>query len=101
MKYFLFIILVLSMTSFSYAADESVELTTYYPAPYGDYEELTTSSNTFLAIDSGNVGIGTTAPNTKLHIVGGVTKTEGGLILPIVAAGGTTPTEDGSIWIQE
>ncbi|MBL7081374.1 MAG: hypothetical protein ISS44_02235, partial [Candidatus Omnitrophica bacterium] len=42
--------------------------TTYYPSPYGDYNELTTHSNTNLATDDGNVGIGTTSPGAKLEI---------------------------------
>lgn len=38
---------------------EEITLTTYYPAPYGAYEELTVT---------GNVGIGTISPGTKLHV---------------------------------
>lgn len=45
MKYLLMILLALSITNFSYAEDESIELTTYYPAPYGDYDELTVTDN--------------------------------------------------------
>ena len=45
------------------AADESLTLETYYPAPYGSYAELTTTSNTYLATEGGNVGIGTTSPS--------------------------------------
>jgi len=49
---------------------EDITLTTYYPAPYGAYEELTTTGNTYLATDSGSVGIGTTTPppSTKLDV---------------------------------
>jgi len=49
---------------------EDITLTTYYPAPYGAYEELTTTGNTYLATTSGKVGIGTTSatPN-KLDVV--------------------------------
>ena len=44
----------------------------YYPAPYGSYAELTTTSNTYLATEGGNVGIGTTAPGSaKLAVIGG------------------------------
>ena len=43
---------------------EEITLTTYYPAPYGAYEELTTTGNTYLATDSGSVGIGTTGPGS-------------------------------------
>ena len=47
---------------------DQITLTTYYPAPYGVYREFTTTSNTYLAKQSGNVGIGTTAPGAKLHV---------------------------------
>ena len=44
MKFLLTFFLALSITSFSYAADaadkEEITLTTYYPAPYGVYEQL-------------------------------------------------------------
>ena len=39
---------------------EDITLTTYYPAPYGAYEELTVT---------GNVGIGTTSPAGNLDVV--------------------------------
>ncbi len=54
------------------ASDESLTLETYYPAPYGSYAELTTTSNTYLATESGNVGVGTTNPQAKLEVTGGV-----------------------------
>lgn len=50
-----------------FATDESITITTYYPSPYGAYNELKSYSNTYLAITSGNVGIGTVSPG------GGVT----------------------------
>ena len=62
MKYLLIIILALSVTSFSYAAgadtEETIELTTYYPAPYGDYDELQSNklavgSNAAIPTDNG------------------------------------------------
>ncbi len=43
--------------------EESITITTYYPSPYGSYNELTTTGNTYLATDSGNVGVGTTSPS--------------------------------------
>lgn len=49
-------------------AAESISITTYYPSPYGTYNELRTYSNTYLATDSGFVGIGTTDPGAKLDI---------------------------------
>ena len=52
MKRILLVILVLSVASICYAADETEEitLTTYYPAPYGTYEQL---QSNMLAIGSG------------------------------------------------
>ena len=72
MKRILLTILVLSVASICYAADETEEitLTTYYPAPYGDYDELLVSGDTYLAVDSGNVGIGTTSPEAILDVAG-------------------------------
>ncbi|MFA5388703.1 MAG: hypothetical protein WC312_02985 [Candidatus Omnitrophota bacterium] len=52
---------------------EEITLTTYYPAPYGAYDELTTTGNTYLATTSGNaVGIGTTTvtANMALDVAG-------------------------------
>jgi hypothetical protein len=65
-----------------FAADESITITTYYPSPYGAYNELKTYSNTYLAISSGNVGVGTVSPG------GGVTA--GTRVLSLAA--GTAPT---------
>jgi hypothetical protein len=47
-KYFIIIALLCAFlfSSASYAQDEEITLTTYYPAPYGDYEEITTRSLT-------------------------------------------------------
>lgn len=37
---------------------EQVEISTYYPSPYGNYKNLETTEDTSLATSSGNVGIG-------------------------------------------
>jgi len=69
----IFFMLVLFSLSFSEEQneEESFTITTYYPSPYGSYNELTTYSNAYLATSSGNVGIGTTNPTSKLTITGG------------------------------
>jgi hypothetical protein len=81
MKVVFVLILLLSVTAFSYAQNDSEEIvvTTYYPAPYGDYtdltaENLTVSKDAFLATDSGNVtiGTGTVSGTAKLQILGNV-----------------------------
>jgi len=97
MKRILLVILVLSVASICYAADETEEitLTTYYPAPYGDYNELLVSGNTYLAVDSGNVGIGTSSPQAQLD----VSSTNSGFLIPrfadhaAIVANVTSPVE--------
>ena len=49
---------------------EDITLTTYYPAPYGAYDELSTTGATNLATTSGNVGIGTTSGGAKFDVAG-------------------------------
>jgi hypothetical protein len=55
-------------------SSESLTLSTYYPAPLGVYAQLITTgvgpSNTLLARDGGNVGVGTASPTALLHAVG-------------------------------
>jgi len=80
----LFVVFGLGISSIA----EEITLTTYYPAPYGAYEELqankfavgstatipttdgefTVTSNAYLATDSGNVGIGDIAPDGKFEV---------------------------------
>ncbi|MGC8728270.1 MAG: hypothetical protein ACP5SD_03270 [Elusimicrobiales bacterium] len=49
---------------------ENITITTYYPAPYGGYVTILTTSNTYLARDGGAVGIGTQNPQAKLEVNG-------------------------------
>ena len=47
-----------------------VELTTYYPAPYGEYKNLTSTQDASFATTSGyKVGIGTATPQRQLEVV--------------------------------
>ena len=47
-----------------------MELTTYYPAPYGEYKEIKTTENAYFATTPGySVGIGTTSPRFQVHNV--------------------------------
>lgn len=57
------IIFIFCVGSIYGSTEEGLTITTYFPAPYGSYRDLTTTGNTYLATDgSSNVGIGTTAP---------------------------------------
>jgi hypothetical protein len=56
-------------------ASESVTLTTYYPAPSGDYAQMLTTGQATLARDTGRVDVGTNLesagqPTVKLHVNG-------------------------------
>ncbi len=66
---------------------ETLQLTTYYPAPYGGYARLLTTDLTALATQSGSVGIGTREPLQKLDVRGKV------YISDNVGIGTTNPTE--------
>ncbi len=43
---------------------ESLTLQTYYPSPLGIYSQVTSTGETILARDGGNVGVGTTNPKS-------------------------------------
>lgn len=59
---------------------EQFSLSTYYPAPSGAYTNLITTGRTLLARDSGNVGVGTSAPTVKLDVNGAIRATGGDLL---------------------
>lgn len=66
---------VFVLLSLSFAED--LTITTYYPSPYGSYNQLNVAGNTYLAVTSGKVGIGTATPDGNLTIyttAGGVNK---------------------------
>ncbi|GEM_PF-2952875 len=79
-----FVVCVLSCFSSVYAAQDQVTLTTYYPAPYGEYKSLRTQSAAVGSSDAyfkanvppsnliveGRVGIGTNNPLSALHVSG-------------------------------
>lgn len=70
---------------------ESVTLSTYYPAPSGVYTQLIATGNSYLARDSGSLGVGTSAPTAKLHVQGSMRLADGsqaaGRVLTSDAAG--------------
>jgi hypothetical protein len=66
-----------------------VELTTYYPAPYGEYKNLSSTEDSSFATATGNVGIGTTEPSALLTVD---PRGPGGILIgnPNTAMGGYT-----------
>ena len=64
----LMVTLVYILSTEDTTESETLNITTYYPAPYGGYVSLLTTNNTYLARDGGNVGIGTTEPNGKFNV---------------------------------
>lgn len=93
-KYFvlLFFIFLFSYLAF---AEESITFTTYYPSPYGSYNDLTTnnltaSNNVALATVSGSkVGIGTNAPKVKLEVSGQIYQNSTGTLMIFKSPDGT------------
>jgi len=74
------IFMLILSTGFSFAQDgeEKITLTTYYPAPFGEYTSLSVgSSYTAPAADGvliveNSIGIGTADPNETLEVNGGI-----------------------------
>lgn len=74
------VVITFCFSGLTFAQQETLTITTYYPSPYGSYKELITSGNTYLATDSGNVGIGTNTPLEKLHVNGNIRGNRAGAI---------------------
>jgi len=55
--------LALTLTFPLFAEDETFTITTYYPSPYGSYNELYVYSK---------LGVGTTSPSEKLEVAGNI-----------------------------
>jgi len=51
-------------------SSETITLTTAYPSPSGIYQKLTSTGQTILARNTGNVGVGTATPGVKLDVLG-------------------------------
>ena len=85
---------------------ETIQIDTYYPAPYGAYAELTTTSKTSLAIDADQrVGIGTTNPIARLTVDvrndAVVSGTQGGIMIIGTDSPAMTLYRPGSIGLNE
>jgi len=67
------LIVVVLLAGIAYEVlSDSMTMTTSYPSPVGVYKRLTSTAQTLLARDGGNVGIGTGAqdPKVKLDVKG-------------------------------
>jgi|GEM_PF-2332035 len=63
------LVLMGMLAPFAYAANEKVQLTSYYPIPYGEYTNLSSTGDAYFATAFGNVGIGLdTGVTVKLEV---------------------------------
>ena len=71
-KYILFALVISAFMIIPAAFAGRVDLTTYYPSPYGQYKNLYSTDASNFATSSGSVGIGTSLPAEKLEVSGNV-----------------------------
>ena len=71
-KYILFALVISAFMIIPAAFAGRVDLTTYYPAPYGKYKNLKSTEGSNFATSLGNVGIRTTSPRAKPEVAGDV-----------------------------
>ncbi len=91
------VIMLVLATAACAAYAETVQISTYYPSPYGVYQTLDTTGNTTLANAGGAVAVGTaTVPpaGVKLDVQGGYVRTQdtavGGATFAFMQRSGTT-----------
>lgn len=89
-------------------AQEELVITTYYPSPYGSYDQLnanqmavgstyaSTAPGNGKLVVSGNVGIGTSTPSVALEVSGTATATT---VNATNYNSGSTPGRDGTITV--
>lgn len=53
-----------------FIGSETLQMTTYYPAPYGGYVSILTTDNTTLARNAGRLAVGLGNPTEKMHVFG-------------------------------
>ncbi len=91
-------VLTVAMTFAAYVCyAETVTVSTFYPSPFGSYQDLTVTRNASLATTSGNVGIGNTNPGAKLDVTGNLLLS--GSRSTIFTTGDNTTTHRGGIQI--
>ena len=61
------------------SSTEQVQLTTYYPAPSGVYQQMMTTENAYLSTGSGVTDVGTTGNNGYKFFVNGTAGTNNSL----------------------
>lgn len=72
----------------------------HYPVIADDYYSLWLNNTQRLAISTanGNIGVGTAAPLDKVHIVGGIVQTNGGISQAFSIAAPSAPATQGAVY---